>query len=67
MLRVELMSAMKSYRKENGLNQKEFAVLVGTTQQAISRFECGNINPTIDWVLNVVAKMGYGLELIKGE
>ena len=41
---------IKNTRKEKGLTQGELAKIVGTKQSAISRFESGRYNPTIEFL-----------------
>jgi transcriptional regulator with XRE-family HTH domain len=38
---------LKRLREERDMNQVEFAALLGTTKQAISRYEKGNTTPRI--------------------
>ena len=38
---------LKTERKNAGISQKEFAKLVGTTQQRVSEWECGKIEPSL--------------------
>ena len=50
-------------RKEKNLTQKDLAVLIGTKQSNISRFERGNYNPTIDFLNKMAHAVGKQLEV----
>lgn len=43
---------LKNERKLAGLNQIEFAKLIGTTQQRVSEWECNKVEPTL---FNIIA------------
>lgn len=43
---------LKTERENAGLNQKQLASRIGTSQQRISEWECDKVEPT---VLNIVA------------
>lgn len=43
---------LKNERKLAGLNQVEFAKLLGTTQQRVSEWECNKVEPTL---FNIIA------------
>lgn len=53
------------YRKENGLTQAELAKRLSTSQQSICRLEKGNINPSLNFVKDILNKLGYELKKIK--
>ena len=38
---------LKQERKRAGISQKDFAKSVGTTQQRVSEWECGKIEPSL--------------------
>ena len=50
-------------RKEKNLSQKDLAELIGTRQSNISRLECGNYNPSLDFLNKIAHAMGKELEV----
>ena len=48
--RRELAKKIIELRIKEKINQKELAERIGTNQSAISRFESGNYNPTVDFL-----------------
>lgn len=44
---------IKSLRKQKGLTQKELAELLHVTSQAVSRWEKGNVEPSVDTISNM--------------
>lgn len=47
---MNIAQNIKQLRKEMGLTQKELAERVGVTQQCVSDWENGKIEPTISYV-----------------
>jgi predicted transcriptional regulator len=50
-------------RKQKNLTQKDLAKLIGTRQSNISRFECGNYNPSLEFLNKIANAMGKELEV----
>ena len=48
----------KQYRKELGLTQSELGKRAGISQPNITRFESGNYNPTLEFLVKIVGAMG---------
>ena len=48
-----LISLMIERRIKQGLTQKQLAKQLGTKQSAISRFESGTYNPSLEWRRNM--------------
>lgn len=46
---------LKTLRKLNGLNQKEFADKMGTTQQRVSEWECNKVEPSLYNILKIIS------------
>lgn len=60
-LRVELIGALISARKEKGLTQRELEALSGVKQPIIARMESGSSIPNLSTVLKVLAPLGKTL------
>lgn len=52
-----IINELINFRKENKMNQTEFAKLINVKQQAISRFELGEIDPRLSFVSKVLIGM----------
>jgi ribosome-binding protein aMBF1 (putative translation factor) len=50
-----------AYRIKHGITQAELARRIGTKQSAISRFESGSENPTIDFLKKIAKALGVKL------
>ena len=48
----------KQYRKELGLTQSELGKRAGISQPNITRFESGNYNPSLEFLVNIAGAMG---------
>lgn len=60
-LRVELIGALISARKEKGLTQRELEALSGVKQPIIARMESGSSIPNLSTILKVLAPLGKTL------
>lgn len=56
-------AGFRKARKEAGLTQSELAKKAGLRQAAVSRFESGKSNPTIDMLASVAHALGKELEI----
>ncbi|MDR1831682.1 MAG: helix-turn-helix domain-containing protein [Fusobacteriaceae bacterium] len=56
-MKMDLISALIEYRAANSLTQKDFAELIGAKQQAISRFEKGEIDPRLSFIRKVILEI----------
>lgn len=52
-----------AYRIKHGITQAELAQRIGTKQSAISRFESGSENPTIDFLKKIAKALGAKLSV----
>lgn len=50
-------------RLKRGLSQAELAERIGTKQSAISRFESGSYNPTVDFLCKVAGALDSKLKI----
>ena len=48
----------KQYRKELGLTQSELGKRAGISQTNITRFESGNYNPSLEFLVKIAGAMG---------
>lgn len=44
---------IKEFRIRQGMNQKEFAEQIGSTQQSVSNYERGKADPSIELVMRI--------------
>lgn len=61
-LEFQIIRALIDARSKKKLTQKQLAEKIGVKQSALSRFESGRVNPTLDFVKKVTS--GLGLKLI---
>lgn len=52
--RLDFAVQLTELRKSRGLTQKELAEKIGKPQSTISRIETGEMNPTIELVIEIV-------------
>jgi len=61
----KLIDDVIKLRKSRGITQVALARKIGTTQSALSRFESGNISPTVGFIKKIAealdAKLNIGL------
>lgn len=56
--RKEVIELFKNYRKELGMTQTELGRRIGIPQSNVTRFESGNYNPTLEFLVKTAAAMG---------
>ena len=56
--RQEVVALFKNYRKEIGMTQVELGRQIGIPQSNVTRFESGNYNPTLEFLVKTAAAMG---------
>lgn len=56
--RLELAIKLTELRVNAGLTQKELAEKIGKPQSTISRIETGEMNPSIELVIEIVSGVG---------
>lgn len=61
--RYELISKAIDARLKKKMTQEEVAEKMGTTKSSISRFESGNYNPTIDFLIRLSNALGKQLKV----
>ena len=58
---------LRRIRFEHHMTQEEFAELLGTTKQNISRYESGAVSPKISTAAIIADKLGISLSELSGE
>lgn len=56
--RLDLALKLTELRKNTGLTQKELADRIGKPQSTISRIETGEMNPSVELVIEIVNGLG---------
>ena len=56
--REEVVEMFKKYRKELGLTQAQLSARARISQPNVTRFEGGNYNPTLEFMVKIAAAMG---------
>lgn len=62
----QIISDMLRLRNRKKITQKELAKKIGTTQSALSRFEMGNVNPSLNFLKKVANALGTRLTVRLG-
>lgn len=57
-IRENVVSQLRTLRKEQGMTQENLAELVGTKKSNISRLESGRYNPSLDFLIKVADGLG---------
>ena len=58
---------IKNLRIAHGMNQVEFANLVGVTKQCVSNWENDNIQPSIEMLLKISRTFNVSTDFLLGE
>lgn len=61
--RYELISKAIDARLKKKMTQEEVAHRMGTTKSSISRFESGDYNPTVDFLIRLSSALGKTLKI----
>lgn len=61
--RHEIVAQLKAARKAQDITQEVLAARVGTKKSNISRFESGNYNPSLDFLIKVAGSLGKQLQI----
>ena len=64
---VSFGERLRTIRKEKGLSQEEFAALLGTSKQVLSRYEIGQRIPKITQVQQYADKLGVTADYLMGD
>ena len=63
----EFSETLRRLRFERHMTQEEFAELLGTTKQNISRYESGAVSPKITTAKAIADKLGISLSELNGD
>lgn len=66
MAKEEIVSCVKSVRKDKGITQQDLAEAVGVTRQTIIAIEKGNYTPSVLLALKLAKYIGQPVEDIFG-
>lgn len=58
-MKLDILKKIRIFLKENAMTQEAFAEKLGVSQQTVSRFLKGNINPRFDFILKVFTSIGW--------
>lgn len=61
--RYEIISQLIEVRKEKQMTQAELAKKMGTQKSNISRFESGNYNPSLDFLIKLADCLGKKVKI----
>lgn len=61
--RYEVVEQLKAARKAQDITQEVLAERVGTKKSNISRFESGNYNPSLDFLIKVAGSLGKQIQI----
>lgn len=61
-MKTDIIRELYDYRKKNNLTQQEFAEKIGVQQQAISRFEKGEIDPRFSFISKILLEIEKTIE-----
>lgn len=59
--------SLRKIRKQKDLTQEEFAALLGTSKQVVSRYENGQRSPKVSVVAEYAEKLGVPISVLTGE
>ncbi len=62
--REEVIALFRNYRKELGMTQSQLGQKAGVTQPNITRFESGNYNPSLEFLVRIAAAMGKKVKVV---
>lgn len=63
-MREEVITLFRNYRKELGMTQSQLGQKAGVTQPNITRFESGNYNPSLEFMVRIAVAMGKKVKVV---
>lgn len=61
--RHEVVEQLKNARRAQNVTQEVLAERVGTKKSNISRFESGNYNPSLDFLIKIAESLGKQIQI----
>lgn len=65
-MRILFSENLRALRKERGLSQKQLGEAVGVTQQCVSEWEKGNMEPTLSCLWKLADYFGVSMDILCG-
>ena len=62
--REEVIALFRNYSKELGMTQSQLGQKAGVTQPNITRFESGNYNPSLEFLVRIATAMGKKVKVV---
>lgn len=62
-IKYDIISQTIAERNRQNLTQKDLADRMETKQASVSRFENGNVNPSLDFLIKLAESLGKKLEV----
>ena len=62
--REEVITLFRNYRKELGMTQSQLGQKAVVTQPNITRFESGNYNPSLEFMVRIAVAMGKKVKVV---
>ena len=59
---ITLGSNLKNLRKAKNISQQQFATLMNTTQQRVSEWECGKVEPSLYNIIKIIKVLNTSFE-----
>ncbi len=59
---AKLVTKLKYYREEKGLNQEELGMMVGVRRETITRLEKGKYNPSLKLAMDIAKVFNLSVE-----
>ena len=63
---MELGNKLKDFRKKQQLSQSEFADCIGSTQQSVSNYERGVVEPSIELLIRIAETFNCSVDELIG-
>lgn len=63
---IKFSENLKQMRMERGLSQKQLAEAVGVTQQCVSKWESGRMEPTLSCLWKLADLAGVSIDVLCG-
>ena len=65
-MKNNLANILKRERKKKNITQTEIAKILNISQRVYSNYECGDVEPSIDTLINMADYFGMPIDLLVG-